>query len=244
MATPLSSETSHTVRRTLEFVQHHRLAKGDRLPSERELSERFGVARSSVREALAVLDAMRITERRPKSGIYLRNAVEDGGLDALVLQADLGLTFDPQVTRDVTEARIICEEQALRLACQRRTDGDLAKLHQTLQTYAAMIEAGGDLAEADVGFHLALVAASQNRILVRTLTPLMLMSRRWRERYFESDAIRRRSLDDHRAFVAAIEARDEAAAAAQVRRHVETAAADVRALAEQGGAAATQTNTT
>ncbi|UYO46364.1 FadR family transcriptional regulator [Rhodopseudomonas palustris] len=241
MAAPLNSETSHTVRKTLEFVQHHRLAKGDRLPSERELSERFGVARSSVREALAVLDAMRITERRPKSGIYLRNAVEDGGLEALVLQADLGLTFDPQVTRDVTEARIICEEQALRLACRRRTDADLSKLHQTLQAYAATIQADGDMAEADVEFHLALVAAGQNRILVRTLTPLMLMSRRWRERYFESDAIRRRSLDDHRAFVAAIEARDETVAATLVRRHVETAAADVRALAEQGGSAAANT---
>jgi DNA-binding FadR family transcriptional regulator len=242
MATPLSSETSHTVRRTLEFVQHHRLARGDRLPSERELSERFGVARSSVREALAVLDAMRITERRPKSGIYLRNAVDDGGLDALVLQADLGLAFDPQVTRDVTEARIICEEQALRLACQRRTDADLSKLHQTLQAYAATIRAGDNPADADVDFHLALVAASQNRILVRTLTPLMLMSRRWRQRYFESEAIRRRSLDDHHAFVAAVEARDEAAAAALVRCHVETAAADVRALAEQGGT--TSTNST
>ncbi|MCD0419529.1 FCD domain-containing protein [Rubrivivax sp. JA1024] len=241
MTPPLNSETSHTVRKTLEFVQHHRLAKGDRLPSERELSERFGVARSSVREALAVLDAMRITERRPKSGIYLRNAVEDGGLEALVLQADLGLTFDPQVTRDVTEARIICEEQALRLACQRRTDADLSKLHQTLQAYAATIQASGDMAEADVQFHLALVAAGQNRILVRTLTPLMLMSRRWRERYFESEAIRHRSLADHRDFVAAIEARDEAAAAALVRRHVETAAADVRALAEQGGSAAANT---
>lgn len=242
MATPLSSETSHTVRKTLEFVQHHRLARGDRLPSERELSERFGVARSSVREALAVLDAMRITERRPKSGIYLRNAVDDGGLDALVLQADLGLAFDPQVTRDVTEARIICEEQALRLACQRRTDADLSKLHQTLQAYAATIQAGDNPADADVDFHLALVAASQNRILVRTLTPLMLMSRRWRQRYFESEAIRRRSLDDHHAFVAAVEARDEAAAAALVRCHVETAAADVRALAEQGGT--TSTNST
>ncbi len=52
--------------------------------------ERFGVTRSSVREALAVLDAMRITERKPKSGIYLRNTLEDSGLDALVLQADLG----------------------------------------------------------------------------------------------------------------------------------------------------------
>lgn len=241
MAMPLASETSHTVRKTLEFVQHHRLAKGDRLPSERELSERFGVARSSVREALAVLDAMRITERKPKSGIFLRNAVDDSGLDALVLQADLGLTFDPQVTRDVTEARIICEGQALQLACQRRSDADLAKLHGLLDSYAALIEASGNPADADVDFHLAMVGASQNRILVRTLTPLMLMSRRWRQRYFDSAEICRRSLDDHRAFVAAIEARDETAAAALVRRHVQTAAADVRALAEQGGAPSTDT---
>ncbi|ABD08036.1 transcriptional regulator, GntR family [Rhodopseudomonas palustris HaA2] len=241
MATPLNSETTHTVRRTLEFVQHHRLAKGDRLPSERELSERFGVARSSVREALAVLDAMRITERKPKSGIFLRNAVEDGGLDALVLQADLGLAFDPQVTRDVTEARIICEEQALRIACRRRTDADLAKLHRLLDGYAGLVDADRNPADADVDFHLALVAASQNRILVRTLTPLMLMSTNWRRRYFDSAAIRRRSLDDHRAFVAAIEARDEAATSALVQRHVQTAAADVRALAEQGGATATDT---
>lgn len=241
MASQLSSETSTTVRKTLEFVQHHRLAKGDRLPSERELSERFGVARSSVREALAVLDAMRITERKPKSGIFLRNAVDDSGLDALVLQADLGLTFDPHVTRDVTEARIICEGQALQLACRRRTEADLAKLHGLLDAYAAMIDADDNPADADVDFHLAMVAASQNRILVRTLTPLMLMSRRWRQRYFESDAIRRRSLDDHRAFVAAIETRDEAAVATLVRRHVQTAAADVRALAEQGAAASTDT---
>ncbi|MFC0241118.1 FadR/GntR family transcriptional regulator [Rhodopseudomonas telluris] len=241
MASQLSSETSATVRKTLEFVQHHRLAKGDRLPSERELSERFGVARGSVREALAVLDAMRITERKPKSGIFLRNAIEDGGLDALVLQADLGLTFDPQVTRDVTEARIICEGQALQLACRRRTEADLVKLHGLLDAYAAMIEADGHPADADVDFHLAMVAASQNRILVRTLTPLMLMSRRWRQRYFESDAIRRRSLDDHRAFVAAIEARDEAAVATLVRQHVQTAATDVRALAEQGAASSDTT---
>jgi DNA-binding FadR family transcriptional regulator len=218
----------------LEFVRHHRLAKGDRLPSERDLSERFGVTRGSVREALAVLDAMRITERKPKSGIYLRNALEDSGLDALVLQADLGLPFDAQVTRDVTEARILCEEQAFRLACQRRNDADLAKLYQLLDTYAALVANGSNLADEDVAFHLAVVAASQNRVLVRTLTPLMLMSTGWRRRYFASAEIRQRSLDDHRAFVAAIEARDEATATMLVHRHVQTAAEDVRALAEQG----------
>ncbi|WP_457488303.1 FadR/GntR family transcriptional regulator [Tardiphaga sp. P5_C10] len=234
MLAAVSTETSDAVRKTLEFVRHHRLAKGDRLPSERDLSERFGVTRGSVREALAVLDAMRITERKPKSGIYLRNALEDSGLDALVLQADLGLPFDAQVTRDVTEARILCEEQAFRLACQRRTDADLAKLYQLLDTYAALVANGSNLADEDVAFHLAVVAASQNRVLVRTLTPLMLMSTGWRRRYFASAEIRQRSLIDHRAFVAAIEARDEATATMLVHRHVQTAAEDVRALAEQG----------
>lgn len=236
MLAAVSTDTSDAVRKTLEFVRHHRLSKGDRLPSERDLSERFGVTRGSVREALAVLDAMRITERKPKSGIYLRNALEDSGLDALVLQADLGLPFDAQVTRDVTEARIICEEQAFRLACQRRTDADLARLHQLLDAYAALVANGSNLADEDVAFHLAVVAASQNRVLVRTLTPLMLMSTGWRRRYFASAEIRQRSLIDHRAFVAAIEARDEATTSILVHRHVQVAAADVRTLAEQGAA--------
>jgi GntR family transcriptional repressor for pyruvate dehydrogenase complex len=235
MRVEAKNETSDTVRQTLEFVRHHRLSKGDRLPSERDLSDRFGVTRGSVREALAVLDAMRITERRPKSGVFLRNTLDNGGLDALVLQADLGLPFDAQVTRDVTEARIICEEQAFRLACRRRTAADLAGLHGLLATYARLVESGQNLADADVEFHLAVVAASQNRVLVRTLTPLMLMSTRWRRRYFASATIRKRSLADHRAFVAAIEARDEAGVAALVHRHVQTAAADVQALAGQGG---------
>jgi DNA-binding FadR family transcriptional regulator len=233
MIAAVSNETSNAVRKTLEFVRHHRLSKGDRLPSERDLSERFGMTRGSVREALAVLDAMRITERKPKSGIFLRNTPDDGGLDALVLQADLGVTFDAQVTRDAIEARIICEEQAFRLACRRRTDADLAKLHGLLDTYAALAANGRNMADEDVEFHLAVAGASQNRILVRTITPLMLMSTRGRRRYFESAVLRQRSLDDHRAFVAAIEARDEVAITALVHRHVQIAAADIEALADK-----------
>ena len=183
-----------------EFIRHHRLQKGDRLPSERELSDRFGVTRGSVREALAVLDALRLTERRPKSGIFLRNALEDSGLDSLVVQANLDLPFDERTMRDVSEARVIFETHAIGLACARRTNADLDRLRELVANYSGRVQAELNVADQDVEFHLAMAAASQNAIIVRTLTPLFLMSFQWRRKYFSSPVIRRRSLADHQEF--------------------------------------------
>ena len=67
--------------------------KGDRLPSEREFAQRFGILRSAIREAFAVLDAMRVTERRSTSGIFLISGLADGSLGSLVVQANLDLPF-------------------------------------------------------------------------------------------------------------------------------------------------------
>jgi GntR family transcriptional repressor for pyruvate dehydrogenase complex len=227
-----ASEGSRAVKRTIEFIRHHRLQKGDRLPSERELSDRFGVTRSSVREALAVLDALRLTERRPKSGIFLRNALEDSGLDSLVIQANLDLPFDERTMRDVSEARVIFETHAIRLACARRTDADLNRLRELVANYSSRVQAELNVANEDVEFHLAMAAASQNAIIVRTLTPLFLMSFQWRQKYFSSPVIRRRSLADHQEFVATIADRDETRAAALVQKHVHSAFDEVRAMAE------------
>lgn len=233
MAAPSQAgEGSRAVKRTIEFIRHHRLQKGDRLPSERELSDRFGVTRSSVREALAVLDALRLTERRPKSGIFLRNALEDSGLDSLVVQANLDLPFDERTMRDVSEARIIFETHAICLACARRTDADLDRLHGLVASYSDQVQTELNLADADVEFHLAMAAASQNAIIVRTLTPLLLMSFRWRQKYFSSPVIRRRSLADHREFVVAIADRDDARAVALVKKHVHSAFDEVLALVD------------
>jgi len=227
-----ASEGSRAVKRTIEFIRHHRLQKGDRLPSERELSERFGVTRSSVREALAVLDALRLTERRPKSGIFLRNMLEDSGLDSLVIQANLDLPFDERTMRDVSEARVIFETHAICLACARRTDADLDRLRELVANYSSRVQADLNVADEDVEFHLAMAAASQNAIIVRTLTPLFLMSFQWRRKYFSSPAIRRRSLADHQEFVVAIADRDDVRAAALVKKHVHSAFDEVRSLVE------------
>jgi GntR family transcriptional repressor for pyruvate dehydrogenase complex len=65
-----SDEASDLIVRLLSFMSERRLAAGERLPSERVLAERFGVARAVVREAIAKLEAMRVVECRPRSGVY------------------------------------------------------------------------------------------------------------------------------------------------------------------------------
>ncbi len=83
--------------RLLAFVAHRRLEPGDRPPSERELAE-----------------------RRPNSGIHLREAGRQGSLDSVVLRAELGVPFTEAEVTEAVELRGILELRAVRLACDRR----------------------------------------------------------------------------------------------------------------------------
>ena len=62
--------------RILQFIRDRRYEPLERLPSERELAEKFKMGRGAIREALSALEALRVVERRPNSGIYLRNLDE------------------------------------------------------------------------------------------------------------------------------------------------------------------------
>ncbi len=85
-----------------------------RTPSERELAEHFGVSRGQIRETLAVLEAMRIVERRAKSGIFLTSRF--ASVDAMALFAKAGLPLDPIQIYETVELRKIHEIKAAELA--------------------------------------------------------------------------------------------------------------------------------
>jgi GntR family transcriptional repressor for pyruvate dehydrogenase complex len=233
-ANPPVTEGASALKQILAFIHFHRLAKGDRLPSEREFAQRFDVLRSAVREAFAVLDAMRITERRSTSGIFLINGLEDASLDSLVIQANLDLPFSERTMREMMETRALLETHAIRLACAHRTDADLDHLRGLVRVYSECIKKGLGLAERDAEFHMAMAAAGKNMILVKSLAPLVQMNFRWRQKYFSSSAVRRRSLADHREFVEAIADRDHARASALILRHLQTTIDAVLAIVGQG----------
>ncbi len=201
-------EQRRIVKETMALIQHHRLGPGDRLPSERDLAERLAVGRNAIREALSVLETVRIVERRASSGFFLRDTTGETSLEALVLLADFGVPLTEQQVRDAVEMRRILELQAVVLACERRTDEDLNRLREVLEQSEAALQAGISLADFDARFHLSIVAATQNDVFTRVVNSFYLMSRARREVYFESAAQGRRSHTHHLRILTAVENQD------------------------------------
>jgi GntR family transcriptional regulator, transcriptional repressor for pyruvate dehydrogenase complex len=204
----------------LRFIRDRRFEPGERLPSERELSERFGVSRNSVREVLGTLEWFRMVERRPSSGVYLRERLSDYSPEALVLSSGLGIELDEKEVLQSMETRSLIELQACRLCASRRTDQDLARLQELLEETQRYIAEGRNVAELDGAFHLAIVEGTGNAVLARVVKPFYLMSARQRHLYFTSAAKARKSLSDHRKLVAAISDRDPEQAARVLGEHL------------------------
>lgn len=207
----------------LAYLQDRRLQPGDRLPSERDLAERLGVGRNAVREALATLVTLRVVESRPNSGIYLRHVARESSFEALVMLTDLGGTPTPTEVAETMEVRGHLEQLGAGLACQRRTDADLARIEVVLRHTDALLARGANIAQADTDFHLALVDATHNSVLVRVLNAFYRFTACRRERLFEDAAQAQASVREHHRLLEHLRARDAAKAQLLILRHMDRA---------------------
>ena len=205
---------------TIAFIRRRGYVPGERLPSERDLAERFSASRGAVREALVKLETMRMLERRPNSGLFLGRVPDGTSLEALVLSHDLGLPIDETELAESMEVRRMLEVQAIRLACERRAEADLATMDGILAASAEAIGDGRPLADLDYRFHLAIFRATQNDILVRLVNPFYLFSRSRRAAFFSDPDRGRTSHAQHVGLVAAIRGRDAEASAARMFDHI------------------------
>lgn len=213
------------VRALLEKVHEARCAPEARLPGERELALAFGASRASVREALGILEALRLIERRPQSGIYLRPTDSDVSIEALVLQEALDLRPTTQAYEQAQEARVIHEVEAVRLAAKRRTRADLVAMRTIIDASRHNYSKGRNLADDDEAFHLALIAAAKNDILLRMTKSLYLMTHSVRRRYFEALGHAALSIVEHERLVQSVEMRDGELAVSLMRKHYAGASA-------------------
>jgi DNA-binding FadR family transcriptional regulator len=209
--------------RILQFIRDRRYEPLERLPSERELAEKFKMGRGAIREALSALEALRVVERRPNSGIYLRNW-DERSFEALVLHAQAGLSLDRNEILDAIEVRRLLEVEAVKLACQRRTDADVENIREILQKMKERIRLKETIEEEDLQFHLSITAASKNEILSRIVNTFFEISERRRKIYFSYRGRSRSSYDEHAAIFDALVDRDKDLAGDLMNRHLTTAA--------------------
>ncbi len=200
-----------------------KLGPGDRLQPERELATTLGVGRSSVREALRVLEVMGLirtgTGSGPTAGAIVTATPHGGLAQFLRLQvAAQGLPIP-----DVYETRLLLEEWAVaHLAAQ--PEADLADAHATLHAMDADGLSAEDFLALDTQFHLRLTDAAGNIVVAATMaglrTTIESYIRAGAERIPDWEATSARLRTEHAEVLAAIEAGDGERARTLVRAHI------------------------
>lgn len=214
----------------LHLIGDGTLKPGDRLPSERELCGRFGVGRTSVREALKPLIAMGLLEGRVGSGTYVA-----AGTGQFQKPLEWGLLLDLEGRDDLVETRHMLETNAAHWAAQRAKRENLEAIAATVRGMTENLHRPARFQEHDANFHFEIARASQNKILFRLINVIRGQIQTWiGERLTLSpdraEALARTSLAQHEEILAAIEAGDGAAARAAMDRHIRTATQDLRDL--------------
>jgi DNA-binding FadR family transcriptional regulator len=152
--------------RVFDFFQEKllrgELKPGDRLLGERELAGLLDVSRPVLREALRALAMLGIVDIQHGRGTCVRQA----DLSILRQFFTYALAQQPDILEDVMQARIAIECQAIRLACERATESDLAQIRATLDGIMATLRDPKQGGEADYRFHSAIVRASKSATLL------------------------------------------------------------------------------
>lgn len=150
-----------------QLIVEGSLGPEDHLPPEEEFSGQFGVSRTVLREAMRVLAAKGLVESRPKTGTRVLPRESWSLLDPEVLVWQQTAGPKPLFLKEFEEVRIALEPEGARLAAERASTDQLARVERALQRMETASASNNRLAfvEADVDFHAAIFEACQNQLL-------------------------------------------------------------------------------
>jgi len=201
-----------TVRRvsTAEAVAQHLIEQirvgtfgpGDALPSERELQDKLGVGRLSLREGLARLSALGIIQVDHGKGATVQQAVSSSALGQVLLP--LFPERDSKVLEDLLRTRSLIDGE---LACQaalKRTDKDLAALEELLDSPGQAMEDDAALAELDFSFHREIARIGDNAFLSAMVDALAGPIRSFLTCYVKVHGDRESVIERHRPILNAV----------------------------------------
>ncbi|MFT3690805.1 FCD domain-containing protein [Paenirhodobacter sp.] len=216
------------------LIRSDSLQPGDRLPSERDLAQRLGASRSSLREAIGRLVHRNLVEVRQTGIVVAEPVPQSWAAEAISAPLSALVAAQPAYGRDVLEVRRALEGAAAQLAAER---ADPVARQQILACLEAMEAHDGtsdpsEQAHLDAAFHLAIAKASNNAVLHQVMASLFdLLStsiQQTLEKIFLVPRIADTLARQHRAIYDAIAAGDADAARAVSDTHLEFVAVSLR----------------
>jgi GntR family transcriptional regulator, transcriptional repressor for pyruvate dehydrogenase complex len=199
------------------LIEAGRLKPGDRLPPERDLAEMFGVSRTSVRDAIRVLEMRGLVEPRHGEGTVVKQVP----IDAIVIPLADALVSSKNLTADLFDMRKMLEPPLARAASLRATAEDLKTMKDILRRQAERVRAGEVAIEEDNAFHYQIARAARNQVVLAVMDVVMELLQESRARSLQGPGRAEKSLDGHRRILLAIRNGDPDLAVEAMRLHIE-----------------------
>jgi len=156
------SVSNRVLNKIKEALINGELKPGERLPSETELMSYFNVGKSSVREAVKMLQALGVVETRQGDGTFIRQEPVSDTANSLVFQ----LILEQGTSKELLDFRVMFEIAYTIMAMRNATPEDIKEIERTISNLEYSIIKGAQKAEDDLAFHLAILKSTHNNYVI------------------------------------------------------------------------------
>jgi GntR family transcriptional repressor for pyruvate dehydrogenase complex len=194
----VESPVDKIIKQIRDSIATGQLMPGDKLPSERQLSDRFGIGRTYVRDAIKKLEFFGILKTNPQSGTIV-SGVDISAMEGLLTNV---IKMGENDFFHMVETRVLMEKFTCHQASIRRTSANIEELEEALDQFRIRVEAGVSGVNEDFNFHLKIAEASQNSV-IKSLMMIIIpdIINIYRKLNVCGDGRENKSLNQHRAIL-------------------------------------------
>jgi GntR family transcriptional repressor for pyruvate dehydrogenase complex len=208
--------------RLLTLISSRSLRPGDAIPSERELGQLYGVGRSSIREALRMLESKGVIQSGGNGSFTVAQFA-----NALNISLDFLLSVDQADHGELFEVRRILEGEAAALAASRRLESEVERMQVQVDAMAGGLDSEEAFITADLGFHLIIAEASRNRLISHLMHAIRVLLQRSLMSSFHIPGSPQGAVEMHRLILEAVAARRPEDARQLMQEHVSRVERDI-----------------
>jgi GntR family transcriptional repressor for pyruvate dehydrogenase complex len=184
------------LKRIQQLILNKEFKPGDLLPSEKEISERFGVGKSSVREAIKMLHVLGVVESKQGIGTRIRETLGSDVMTSLLLN----LTLQQSTSQQLLEFREMFEVAYTEMAMEKATEADKQKLLENIEIIEDKFKEGKLSVDDDIEFHKVILEMTRNPFVIKIgHTVFELLRPSMHSQYYSTE----KAVSDHKSIVEA-----------------------------------------